>query len=69
MIDVSTANDGHGLEAAVRMLRKSRHDVAVVHPPAIASFEILADGATGEQRSRAKALIAFRIVVDVMNAE
>ena len=43
MIDVSMAHDGDRLEATVGMLRKSGHDVAVVHTPTIVAFEILAD--------------------------
>jgi len=51
------------------MLRKSGHDVAMVHSPAIASFEVLPDVASGERRRRAKTLIALWVVVDMVNAE
>ena len=42
MIDEALAHDRHGLEAAMRMLRKPGHDVAVVHAPAVLALEVLA---------------------------
>src|SRR5262245_5105247 len=49
MIDVATTQDRDGLEASMRMLRKSRHGLAVIHAPAIFSLEVLADVATFER--------------------
>ena len=69
MIDVPAAHDGYRLEAAVRMLRKSRHNVAMVHAPAVAAFEILPEVAPDEGRCRTQALIAFWVIVDMVNAE
>ena len=69
MIDVATPHDGDRLEAAVGVLRKSRHDVAVVHPPALAALEVLPNVAPGERRRWTKTFIAFRVAVDVVNAE
>src|SRR6185436_8934926 len=46
VVDVSRADNGDGLEAAVRMLRKTGDDVAVVHPPAVLALEILAEVAS-----------------------
>ena len=69
MIDVSAAHDCNRLEAAMRMLRKSGHDVAVVHAPAVAAFEILPDVVPRERRSRPEPLIPFGVIVDVMNAK
>ena len=55
VIDEAAAHDGHGLEAAVRVLRKAGHDVAVVHAPAVLAVEVLADVAARERRGRARA--------------
>ena len=52
VIDEPAAHDRHGLEAAVRVLREARHDVAVVHAPAVLAREVLPDVAAGERRRR-----------------
>jgi hypothetical protein len=69
MVDEPAPHHGHGLEAAVRVLRESRHAFAVVHVPAVPVREVLPDGAPGERCRRPERLVAFRIVVDVMDAE
>ncbi len=57
------------LEAAVRMLRKARNDIAVIHPPAVLAFEVLPDVAAAERRLRAELVVARGIEIDVMDAE
>ena len=41
VIDQASAHDRDGLEAAVRMRRKARHDLAVIHAPAVLAGEVL----------------------------
>jgi hypothetical protein len=48
VIDEAAPGDRNGFEAAMRVLREARDDVAVVHAPAVDSLEIHADVATGE---------------------
>ena len=69
MVDVTAAHDGHGLEAAVRMLRKARDDAPVVHAPAVLAGEVLAKVAPGELRLRPHPLVARRVGVIVVDAE
>ena len=69
MVDVAFADDGDCLEAAVRMLRKARDDVAVVHPPAVLAGEVLPDVPAGQRRIGAEPIVTFREVVDVVDAE
>src|SRR5207247_22331 len=45
MIDVAASRNGHRFETAMRMLRKPRHDGAVVHPKAGLDLEVLTKGA------------------------
>ena len=58
VIDVARSNNRHRLEAAVRMLRKAGHDVAVVHPPAILALEVLADLAPAERSGGPQPIVA-----------
>jgi ABC-type multidrug transport system fused ATPase/permease subunit len=53
----------------VRVLRKARHDVAVVHPPAVFAFEVAADRAAGERGGRPQLLVPRRVGVVVVHAE
>src|SRR5688572_1156322 len=69
MVDVALADDGDRLEAAVRMLREARDDIAVIHPPAVLAFEVLPDIAAAERRLRTELVIAGRIEINVMDAE
>jgi hypothetical protein len=69
VIDVARAHDGDGFEAPMRMLRKSGHDVAVVHPPAILTLEILTDVVPAERCGWAELLVASRESVGVVHAE
>ena len=69
VIDEALSNDRDRLEAAVRMMRETRHDVAVIHPPAVLALEVLADVAAGERRVRAHPLVAAGVSVVVMDAE
>ena len=69
VIDVALADDRHRLEAAMRVLRKAGHDVAVVHPPAVLALEVLPDVAAGQRRRRAELVVARGIVIVVVDAE
>ena len=69
MIDVAAANDRHGLETAVRMLREAGHDITVIHAPAVDALEVLTDVVPGQRRRRTELIIALRVVIDVMDAK
>src|SRR4030095_8228957 len=69
MVDQALAHDGHGLEAAVRMPRKARHRGAVVHAPAVAAAEVLAQIAARERRIRAEHGVGARVGVVMVDAE
>jgi hypothetical protein len=53
----------------MRMLRKARHRLAVIHAPTVFTLEVLSQAATGERRVRAEHLVAGGIRVHVMHAE
>ena len=69
VVDEAPPDDGHGLEAAMRVLREAGHDGAVVHAPAVLAREVLADVAPRERRRGPEALVARRVGVVVMHAE
>src|SRR5580658_8315974 len=69
MVDVAPAHNGHGLEAAMGMLRKPRHNVAVVHPPTIPPFEIVPDLVPRERCRGPQTIVPFRTIIGVVNAE
>src|SRR6185436_11024502 len=69
VIDVAAPNDGDRFETAVRVLRKARHDLTVVHTPAVGAGEVLPEIATGEGGCGAHALVARGVSVVVMDAE
>jgi len=69
VVGEALAHDGDGLEAAMRMLRKTGHDVAVVHAPAVFDDEVLSQVAAHERRGWAHLLVARGVRVIVMNAE
>jgi hypothetical protein len=53
----------------MRMLREPRHDVAVVHPPAVRTGEILPDVVPLERGVGAEPRVPLRVVVDMVHAE
>ena len=69
VIDETLSRVRDRLEATMRMLRKARHRGAVVHPPAVPAFEVRADVAPGQRRSRAEPTVARRICVVVMHTK
>src|SRR3954466_2449627 len=69
MIDEPAPPDRHGLEAAVRMLRKSRHDVAVIHPPAVFALEILPEVTPRQRGVWSELGVTLRVAVEVVHAE
>ena len=48
MVDQPAAHNGHGLEAPMRVGRKARNRVAVVHAPAVFTAKVLTDIAPGQ---------------------
>ena len=69
VIDVSMAHDRDGLESAVRMLWKAGYDVAVIHPPAVFSLEVLTDVPARKRCVRSEAFVSRGILVVVICAE
>jgi hypothetical protein len=69
VVDQPLADDGHGLEAPVRVLGKARHRGAVVQAPAVLAAEVLSDVAAGQRGGRAHLRIAQRIGIVVVGAE
>ncbi|MEZ4369102.1 MAG: hypothetical protein R2939_22885 [Kofleriaceae bacterium] len=69
VIDEAAPHQRHRLEAAVRVLRKPGHHLAVVHAPAVLAGEVLAEVTTGQRRRRPHRVVADRISVVVVNAE
>ena len=69
VIDEAFAHERHRLEAAVRMLRKPRHRIAVVHAPAVLAGEVLADVAARERGGGAQTVVTLRIEIDVVDAD
>jgi hypothetical protein len=69
MVDQPLADDGHGLEAPVRVLGKARHRGAVVQAPAVLAAEVLPDVPPGQRGGRAHLRIALRVGIVVVGAE
>ncbi len=69
VIDDAVANQRDRLEAPMRMARKARHRVAVIHAPAILALEVLADIAARERGGRTLLGIASRVGVLVIDTE
>src|SRR5262245_35454575 len=53
----------------MRMLRKAGHDIAVIHTPAVLARKVLADVAALERCGGTEAIVAARILIDVMDAD
>jgi hypothetical protein len=69
VIDEALPHDRHRLEAAVRMLRKAGHDLAVIHAKAVLDREILSEIASSERRIRPHPLVALRVAIEMVDAE
>ena len=69
VVDAAFAHDGHGLEAAVRVLREARHGHAVVHVPAVAVGEVLAHLPAGQRGLGPEVGRAFGVGVVVVDAK
>jgi len=69
VVDEALAHERHGLEAAVRVLRKPGHGVAVIHAPAVLTREVLAHVSAGERRRGTQAVVARRVQIDMVNAD
>ncbi len=69
MIDEPPPHDRHRLEAAVRVLGKARHHIAVVHAPTVFALEVAADVAAGERGGGTERVIPRGVRVVVMHAE
>ncbi len=53
----------------MRVLRETGHGHPVIHAPAVQVGEIGAEVAAGQRPGGPEGLVAFRVVVDVMNGE
>ncbi len=53
MVDEAAADHRHRLESAMGVLREAGHDVAVVHPPAVPSGEVVSQISPGQGRGGA----------------
>ena len=63
-------NERDRFESTVRVLRKSGHGRAVIHPPAVDPGEVIADLAPGERAPPGPCRsLPGGIVVDVVDAE
>ena len=69
VIDVAAPDDGHRLESAMRVLRKSGYDRAVVHAKAVLDDEVLAELSPGERGRGPHLLVARGVRVVVVHAE
>src|SRR5581483_1964051 len=69
MIRETLTHHGYRFESTVRMLRKTRHEIAVIHPPAVLTFEILTDVPSGKRRGRTQMLVAGGIGILMIHAE
>src|SRR5690606_1703032 len=69
VVGEAAAHDRDRLETAMRMAREARHDLPVVHPPAVAALEVLAEMTPLERCRRAEALVAGRGEIVVIGAE
>src|SRR5213593_2775664 len=69
MVDVAVTHDRHSFEPSMRMLRKSRHNAAVVHAPAVLALKVLSDVATSKRGGGSEVFVALRIVIVVVHAE
>jgi hypothetical protein len=69
MVDQPLTDVRHGLEATVRMLRKARHDAAVIHAPSIGTGEVHTDIPCLKRGLRTHVLIRNRVAVEMVDAE
>src|SRR2546421_5971974 len=69
MIDESVPHDRDRLKPAMGVLRKSRHDTAVIHPPAVLALEVLSDISSCERCRGSELFVAPGISVVVVHAE
>ena len=69
VVNAAFANDGHGLEATVRVRGEAGHGFTVVHAPAVFAGEVLPQVATGQRCLWPHPGVARRIGIVVMHAE
>src|SRR3989344_4339704 len=69
MVDETLAHQRHRLKTPVRVARKARHGVAVVHAPAVLAAEVAADLAVFNRHGGAERCVACRVGIVVVGAE
>src|SRR5580698_8185012 len=63
MVNMASTDHGNGLEAAMRMLGKSRHRRAVIHVPAILAVKVLTDVTTRQRAGGAQLRVTLGIAI------
>ena len=69
VVDQAAAGDGDGLEAAVRVGRKTGHLLTVVHAPTVFLRKVLADLAARQRSGGPQLCVACGVVVVVVHTE
>jgi hypothetical protein len=69
MIDAALAHDGDGFKAPVRVRRKARNGLAVVHAPTIFVAKVAAHLSARQRSVRPHLRVALRVMVEVVNAK
>src|SRR5262245_55855527 len=69
MVDETVTHDGYRFEAPMRMLRKSWHLSAMIHPPSSLALKVLANVPSGQRSCRSQLFVAGGIGVVVIHAK
>src|SRR4051812_41711577 len=69
VVDEALTDDGHRFEAAVGVLRKTRHDLPVVHAEAVLPPEILAEYTARQRHGWPEALVSGGVRIVVVDAK
>src|SRR3954471_5049001 len=69
VIDEAVAHNRYRFKATVWVLGKTRNHIAVVHPPAISTLEVLTDVPAGKRSSRSEVVVSRGIGVVMVHAE
>src|SRR5690606_17146189 len=69
MVDEATSRHSDGFEATMRVPRKTRHPLPMVHSPAILACKVAADASARERCSGPERLISCWISIVVMHAK
>ena len=69
VVNKALAHDGHGLKATVRMRRKARYGLAVVHAPTVFATKVLTQVAPLQGSLRPHSRVTRRVGVVVVHAK